>query len=102
MDCVCDKFSRMCIAHRTTTKKSDIKSCMLVDSSHFFVHAKYVGVFLFLYLFSSFSTYCHEMLIRHTLKKFEFCVRVQLWEIIHVPCMKSSISTTCCTLCVIS
>jgi hypothetical protein len=33
-------------------------------------------------------------------RKFELCVCVQLWEIIHVPCTKSSISTLqCCTLC---
>ena len=30
----------------------------------------------------------------------KLCVCVQLWEIIHVPCMRSSISRTqCCTLC---
>ena len=33
-------------------------------------------------------------------KKFELCVCVQLWEIVRVPHMKSSISTLqCCTLC---
>ena len=44
----------------------------MVDSNRFFfffVHVIYVGVFLFLELFSSFSTYCHEMLIKHILEK---------------------------------
>ena len=34
------------------------------------------------------------------LKNFELCIYVQLWEIIHVPCMKSSIlSLQFCNLC---
>jgi hypothetical protein len=33
-------------------------------------------------------TYCHEILNQTYIRKFKLCICVQLWEIIHVPCMK--------------
>ena len=29
MECICDKLSRMCVAHVTATKKTDIENFML-------------------------------------------------------------------------
>lgn len=87
MEHICNKLSRMCFSHIIATKIYDIKI--------FILHGLIMTVFLYmlymqiyLYLFSPFCTCCHKM----------FCICVRVWKIIHVPCMKSSLSTLqCCT-----
>ena len=44
--------------------------------------------------------FCNEILNKHILESLKLCICMQLWEIIHVSCMKSSIlALWCCTSC---
>ena len=84
VECICVKLSRMCVSHITATRNFDFQSFLLHGDSN---------RFLWLYILS-------RNLDQTYPRKFELCVCMQLWEIIYVPCMKSSISTSqCCNLC---
>ena len=69
------------------------------------IFGRYVYVYvcrsiLYLNLFSPFCTYHYEISKQTYHREFEVCVCMQLWEIIRVPCTKSSLlALHCCTLC---
>lgn len=66
-------------------------ACLIVTI--FFLYKLYVEkYFLYLYLFSSICTYSYENFEQTHPRNFELCVCVQLWKIICLPHMKSSIS----------